>query len=282
YYFHQFPVYFLFGNLFILLPVNIIMGLGALVLLPYTAFLASCFEWSLNFTNESLKWIANLPFSGISAIYIQWYDFFFLFLGTILIMLAFDLKNKKILMCALLALILFQASVAINKLECFNQRKVIFYSLKRGYATLFITGNLGWLVTDLNKDHKDFIFHIQPSIELYKIAKLRIISIHDSLDTKLFKINQHQIKFYNYKLLVISPSLNNSIIEEYPSFDGLWIHNNPHLELLTLRKSINGNALFIDASNKAYKANKLASEGIKLGFSTFLSRKDPAYILNLK
>ncbi|KQM66136.1 hypothetical protein ASE74_09630 [Pedobacter sp. Leaf216] len=56
YYFHQFPVYFLFGNLFITIPLVLMMYLGIAILVPWLSFLAPIFEWIINFTNSVLRW----------------------------------------------------------------------------------------------------------------------------------------------------------------------------------------------------------------------------------
>ncbi|WAC42741.1 ComEC/Rec2 family competence protein [Pedobacter sp. SL55] len=78
YYFHQFPVYFIISNLFILIPITILMYLGIAILLVRVYFLAPIFEWIITFTNQGLKWISNLPYAGITEIWLnKWQLFLF-------------------------------------------------------------------------------------------------------------------------------------------------------------------------------------------------------------
>ncbi|RZK26129.1 MAG: ComEC family competence protein, partial [Flavobacterium sp.] len=71
YYFHQFPLFFLLGNLFILLPVNIMMALGTLGLIPGLEFMLSLLEWTIIFTNSGLKLISELPYASVHGIFID-------------------------------------------------------------------------------------------------------------------------------------------------------------------------------------------------------------------
>ncbi|SER78314.1 ComEC/Rec2 family competence protein [Pedobacter rhizosphaerae] len=81
YYFHQFPVYFLLANLFISLPLVVMMYLGIIILIPGMGFLSPILEWIINSTNLILKWMANLPFATISSVWISFPQFILLSLA---------------------------------------------------------------------------------------------------------------------------------------------------------------------------------------------------------
>ena len=71
YYFHQFPVYFIISNLFITLPVILLMYIGIILLMFRLYWLSSLFEWLIIFMNRGLEKIAGLPYSSINSI---WYS----------------------------------------------------------------------------------------------------------------------------------------------------------------------------------------------------------------
>ncbi|HCN83979.1 MAG TPA: competence protein, partial [Sphingobacteriaceae bacterium] len=83
YYFHQFPIYFLLSNLFIVLPVTIIMYAGLIFLfIPWDVLLIPL-GWllnkSINFTNLGLLYIEDLPFANISGIWINTWTYLLIY-----------------------------------------------------------------------------------------------------------------------------------------------------------------------------------------------------------
>ncbi|WP_276088147.1 ComEC/Rec2 family competence protein [Pedobacter sp. JY14-1] len=65
YYFHQFPVFFLVSNLFIAIPVALLMYIGIAILLFRVTWLCPLFEWLTDFMNTGLNSIASLPCSVV-------------------------------------------------------------------------------------------------------------------------------------------------------------------------------------------------------------------------
>ncbi|KIO79018.1 hypothetical protein TH53_00175 [Pedobacter lusitanus] len=61
YYFHQFPVFFMISNLFITLPVILLMYIGIILLIFDLYWLSPLFEWLIIFMNEGLKKNSRSP-----------------------------------------------------------------------------------------------------------------------------------------------------------------------------------------------------------------------------
>lgn len=120
YYFHQFPVYFLISNLFILLPIAVLMYMGIIILLFKIEILGPAFKWLINFTNEGLRRIAALPFSNVSDIFISKTELTVLCITLLLFVLALSEYKKRLLLASLIGLLIFQLLLTSDKL---NNRK---------------------------------------------------------------------------------------------------------------------------------------------------------------
>ena len=173
YYFHQFPVYFLLSNLFIMLPATLMMYLGLSMLLFRLYFLAPLLEWIINFTNSGLKWIANFPYSTISAIWWNKTALILLFVFLILFVLALNKAQKKLLFPALGALLLFQSILSFQKMQAFRQQKTIVFKLRRNYAIAYLKSNKAILFTDLAPESKVFQYSIKPCLDEHHIKEIQ-------------------------------------------------------------------------------------------------------------
>lgn len=121
YYFHQFPVYFLISNLFILLPIAVLMYMGIIILLFRIEVLGPAFEWLISFTNKGLTWIAALPFSSVSGIFISKIQLVVLCVTLLLFVFALSGYKKRLLFASLIGLLIFQLLSTRDKLKMAGQ-----------------------------------------------------------------------------------------------------------------------------------------------------------------
>lgn len=172
YYFHQFPIYFLISNLFIIIPIALLMYLGIIILLGKLEFLAPIFEWLIKFTNSGLRWIADLPLSSLSAIWISKTELWLLCIALTLFILALAGFKKRMLLVSLACFMIFQSFLAYDKLKAFHQKKTIVFNLRKNYATAFIWGQKAMVITNLNPASKEFKYFIQPALDQHKIKEI--------------------------------------------------------------------------------------------------------------
>ncbi|MBC7615200.1 MAG: ComEC family competence protein, partial [Pedobacter sp.] len=175
YYFHQFPLYFIFSNLFILIPITLLMYLGISILLFKLYFLAPIFEWLIIFMNNGLKWIANLPFSGINQIWIDKIQLSFLSIAIVFGLIAMAKYKKHSLLTSMIMLVIFQSLIALKTITVNNQRKIIFFTLQKGYAAAFINTQKAILLSSLKVNDKNFQFYIQPVFNQLRIKHIHFI-----------------------------------------------------------------------------------------------------------
>ncbi|SFG76433.1 ComEC/Rec2 family competence protein [Pedobacter insulae] len=281
YYFHQFPVYFMVSNLFILIPITLLMYLGISILLFKLYFLAPIFEWIIIFMNRGLNWIANLPFSGVNQIWISKFEL--CLLGTALAfgILALVGRKKYNLISALLLCLSLHLSFTLSTIRAKEQRKILFFTLRNGYATAFINRQEAIVVTNLSAKDKNFTFFIQPALDQLKIKNSHLIKWQTDLDYKFFRKKHHQIKFFNHDILLIDSSFNYKSIAKNPAFDMVWLHQNPRIKLADLRKTINFNGLVVDGSNTTFNIKKYVDGAKKINIVPTVLKKNKAYLIDL-
>lgn len=281
YYFHQFPMYFIFSNLFILIPITLLMYLGISILLFKIFFLAPIFEWLIIFMNDGLRWIANLPFSGVNQIWIDKFELIFLSTALLFGLMGLAIYKKQYLFISLGFLLVFQCLNTKKVVDLKNQKKVIFFSLGKGYCAAFIKANKAILVSDLNPKGKTFQFYIQPALDQHRIQSTLRVTWETIAKYPYFTKTNHQINFYGYRILLFDTSLNGVIINRKPTFNLLWIHKNPKHPLHELKKSVIFKSIIIDATNYTNNQIHYVAEANKFKIRSHILKKNKAYLIDL-
>lgn len=282
YYFHQFPIYFIISNLFILLPIAVLMYVGIAILLLKAYFLAPAFEWLIVFTNNGLKWIADLPYSGITEIWLTKSQLWLLTLLIVLITIGLACYKKRHIVMAGVVLLLLQVSFSYQKVMAQNQKEIVFFSLRKNYAAAFIDGNNSIILTDLSPDDKNFEFFVQPTLHQKRISHIHFVKWNEDYIGKNFVKRHRQILFKNKKILLMDESFDNKKLTEKPNFDLVWLHNNPKQQLPQLTQEISFKHMVIDASNKDYIISKFEQQAKNLDIATNVLKKNKAITVNLK
>lgn len=281
YYFHQFPLYFLFANLFISIPLVLMMYLGIAVLIPAFGFLAPVFEWIINFTNAILKWIANLPYASFSSIWINLPEFVLLSLSLGLFIYALAKFNKQFLFSSLVLFVCYQLLVMRDDLNSLDQRKIILFSLRKNYAAAFINGREAVLVSDLSAEDKNYNFSVVPALTKLKVDKIRFISFNKDTVLGQFVLKNNQIAFFNYKMLLIDENLNDKNINGNATFSSIWLSGNTKFNLTKMDLGIKYKTAIIDATNKDYKIEILKRYMENNDIDVHVLKKNKAYLVQL-
>ncbi len=127
YYFHQFPVYFLISNLFIILPIALLMYTGILILVFRIAALGPVFDFMIKFTNKGLKLISELPMGSISEIWIGKTELVLLYCAMFSITIALTYYHKKLLFIGLAFYLIFQSMVTFQHFKAWRGSSANFF-----------------------------------------------------------------------------------------------------------------------------------------------------------
>lgn len=165
YYFQQFPVYFLFGNLFILLPLNCIMALGALALIPQLNFIAPLLEYTLQFTYGGLHWLSKLPYSTIQGIQYGKIEVLLTSFAITALSVGFLYRKFWSICSGLFAVLITQSLLLYQQLKSKDQ--ILIYSMKSNWAISFQSNRHSGVFSNLSEIQSAARFSILPSIKNY-------------------------------------------------------------------------------------------------------------------
>ncbi len=188
-YFHQFPVYFLVSNLFVIPLSTGVLVVGIFLLaISFITPLAEMIGFVLEWIIKALNWVVfqteGLPFSLINNIYLTTFQCWLL-MGIILaIILLFEYRNIKWLYAGFAFTVLFSLGQWIHFYDDVKQDEFIVYNINGHQAMEFISNGKSIFVADsiLKSDQERIRFHIQPNRLKHGIASIRSVNI-DSFDT---------------------------------------------------------------------------------------------------
>lgn len=281
YYFHQFPAYFLFSNLFILLPVSLIMYVGLVIILARMHFLAPVFEWLITFTNEGLRWISKLPYASISGI---WMDHFQLAILSICLtagVLAFIYFNKKLLFLCLAMCCMLLLKVAYDQHERAKQKRIIFFSLRNSAAIAFIYKDRAWLLSDHPQTAKNIKYFVIPALEQSGVQKITQLKLHERHKSDFLQLKDHQLTFFNYKLMLADTCFNHKKLNNHMNFDAINVTLNSRIDLDPLLSMTTAGRLIIDGSIATYRAEYYENVANNFNIPVYNLKIKKAYLINL-
>ncbi|TDQ11146.1 ComEC/Rec2 family competence protein [Pedobacter metabolipauper] len=200
YYFHQFPVYFLLSNLFIMLPTALLMYLGILILLGKFEFLGPAFEWLINFTNSGLEWISTLPGANLSSIWLNKIELLLLCMALTTLATALSSFKKMHLYISLMCFLMLQSIHSYGWVTALKQKKMIIYNLRKHHATAFIYAERAIVMTDLDPNGKAFHYFIKPGLDRDHVQKIIFINGNRDTTTSFFSLKGNTITFLKFRM----------------------------------------------------------------------------------
>ncbi|SMD41611.1 competence protein ComEC [Aquiflexum balticum DSM 16537] len=166
YYFHVFPSYFILSNLIAIPGAFLIMSFGVpFMVFAEVPFLGQWLSWvtdKLIFSvNAVIFWIQDLPYSRISEISLSSFSIFIYWVMLILMIVLWVNPGKKPAIAFLLFLIFFGVIRILNSIEDKNRQELLFYSIDKGLAVDFISGNNLFYLDDASS--ADISYKVQPN-----------------------------------------------------------------------------------------------------------------------
>lgn len=182
-YFHQFPVYFLISNLFVI-PLSTVVLISGIVLLAVSGltFLASVIgkiTWGLIWAlNKIVFVVEDLPLSIINNIYFTTLQCWVLMGILTGIVFLFQFRNIQWLYFSAACAIWFTVLQWVHFMKEVNQRQFAVYQINQRMAYEFIDRGQSYFRSDtaLRNDNERIRFHIRPNRLMHGVAAL-----HDSI-----------------------------------------------------------------------------------------------------
>jgi len=274
-YFHDFPVYFLASNVFIILPSMIVMYAGIVFLaLPHIPILSGSLAWLLEKTisimTKTLSIMEHAPFGSISKIWINGFEFVLAYAITIGILCFLIQRNKQWLKFSLVAILLVSISFSLKAYRSMNTSSITFFSLRKNTGILFRNGGDGLLLTDLSEKEKAYQYSVQPDLDSCRISNLKYLGKDTS--TVNFSKQGHLIRFKDQTILLLDQSFEGKTFSDRLNIDYLYITGDPHINLPFLKQNFNFKQLIADGTNSTRLLKQLEQEA-RLSNFTFVNLK---------
>jgi len=278
FYFHQFPVYFLFSNLFIIIPSAVIMYSGILfLLLPQipvvSGYIAWILEKSIIIMNKALALIEHAPFASMGKIWLTTSEYLLLY--TIILCAFYFMYDKKpwLLKTSLVCTLLFCTSWSIKRVNASATNRIAWLNLKKHAGMVFKKGNEAMVLTDITADDKIYRYSIQPYLDSCQVKSVNVIHINQDVKTPWLVKKDHFIQFLDKKIMLLDGETYNKLPRMLKT-DYLYLTGNPGAALNQLG-DIDYSMLIIDGSNSdnlIRDAQKVAN--IKTGNIKILKRNN--------
>ena len=285
FYFHQFPVYFLLSNLLIILPVTIIMYSGILLLaIPFEGVLLHLGKFLsglINLTNDILFRIEDLPFSGISGIWINGFQLFLICIVILAFLLWSELRLKIFVFTALTSCLILFMSISFDRILNSRKEELIFFSIRNKSAIAYSHGAKCIVLADFDSADKVFSYTIKPSLESRGGSEITLFNIDSTVSAGSYWSDSNFMQFGKCRILRWDRKVSLPKSGKRLRVDILILSHNPVQSLADINAFVEFKKILIDPTNSEYKINLWLTESVKLNVSTYVLKKSPAYIIKL-
>jgi competence protein ComEC len=265
FYFHQFPVYFLVSNLFIIIPTMIIMYSGIIyLLLPQIPFLSKAIafvlENSILLMNKFLTWIEHLPFASISKIWLTTAEYLLLYV--IIISLFYFLYDKRswLLKLSLVSILLLSISISLKRVNKSRTNSIAWLNLNKHKAIVFKNGNSAIVLTDLKDTDKTYRYSIQPYLDSSQVNNTRLLPLNQNIKTAWLVKKDGLVQFLNTKMFLINRQPADESLNPKLKIDYIYLTGNPRTGLTAINDNFDYKLLIVDGSNSDNYIGKLKEE----------------------
>ncbi|HUQ97413.1 MAG TPA: ComEC/Rec2 family competence protein, partial [Chitinophagaceae bacterium] len=247
YYFHQFPVLFLFTNI-LAVPLSSVILIGEL-LLCFFFFIppaAGAVGWAttlaIRFLNGYIQRMETISFAVWPGLFISALQAFLLLLFIAGISVWLLEKRRAGLWAGLSCLMLFMALRTFSFFQAARQQEVVVYNIAKHQAIDLYNGRTAAFIGDANLLHDETAnrLHLQPSRTAHRIRSVQAMA------PKAFV-------FGGKKILIVDTTLRLQTFSK-PHIDVLILSKNPKVSIPELATHFEITQVVLDASVPAWKA----------------------------
>jgi competence protein ComEC len=258
-YFHQFPVYFLISNLFVIPLSTAVLVLGILVLAfsfisPLVIMLGKLLTGIIYLLNETVFITEKLPFSLISDIHITTLQCWLLMAFLVCLIFLFEFRSARWLYASIIFGIIFCCVQWNHFLDSINRSRFIVYCVSGHHAFEFIKNGQSYFIADsaLLEDTDRQRFHIRPNRLLNGVARVRGV---ESLPAAKWTKNMLMVEWQTKTIAHISKKGDNMPLNF--QVDYLIVSNNSFSIDKNWTNSKKIGKLIVDGSNSRTYINKM-------------------------
>ena len=278
YHFHQFPLLFLFTNIFAV-PWSGFVLYAELLLLIFSwwqsaaTIIGIAIQWMIEVMNTFILNVDGLSFVVLESLQISIQQAIILFAAIIGFSVGMIQKKAKAMLLGLFFVMCFFGIRCVDFINKQQQQKIIVYNVPSHTAIDLIEGRKHQFIGDsiLNGDGFLNNFHIKPSRILYRTSEVNFLNniIYDN----------NFIITKNKKIVVINAPIYYD--GEKIQVDAIIITKSPKLYIKQLAEIFDCKQYVFDGSNSIFKITKWAKDCDSLHLPYHICSLQGAYQLNL-
>ena len=295
YYFHQFPVYFIFTNI-VVIPLSwliIFLGLAVLATSGWQLIshvLAFLLKYLLMAMNISVSFIEKLPYSKIEGLVLNVPEVILIFSIIILFSSFLLQKQGKYLFYSLIFSTLLSGSFLVRKIQNHNRHELVVYSINNKTAIDFTEGEKVLFLADstIASKSKEYDYNIKNN-RIFKGIKEEILCCADSINLSIpnDKFNflkyfpENYFQFRNKRIGIIDKKYVPVIAGSKLKLDYLIITGNPNIKISDLLNIYDPGLIIFDGSNNYYKIKRWTKECLEKNIKFYNVKDEGAFITQL-
>lgn len=281
YYFHQFPLLFIFTNLFAV-PLTTLILYTEIVLVfvhyitPVATFLGKIISLLISFVNNTVLALSHLTFAVWSEIHISWLQMTLLFLIIAFISIWLFYKRNQSFILATCSFFIFCLTLLHREFTVLHQQKVIIYNIAGQRSIEFIAGNKFYNpdIDSLHRKKKNETYTLNPSHTFFSVKKSDKALITNEQETG--------VEIFSFKGCRIMRIEQSNFKAETPlSVDLLIISNRCEIDSGWLSQNINPKKIILDSSIPFWKIEKLKMALANTTIPVYTVQEQGAFILNI-
>jgi len=284
FYFHQFPVYFLVGNLLAVIPVAITMYTGIIyLLLPQVAGLSKFLGYILVHTillmNKMLTFMEHLPFATIDKVWISTAEYLLLY--AIIISLFYFLYDRKpwLLKLSLACILLVSISFSLKKINAQRTNTLAFLNLKKHTGIVMKNGDSAIVISDLADTDKDYKYSVQPYLDSSGITNVKVYNLKQGMRSAFAAKDYNLVQFRNIKILICNGQADYAYINNTFNPDYIYLTGNAYPAINSIDKKHVNEKLVVDGSNSNHFISMLQMQANRAGIKYTVLKRNKSLLL---
>jgi competence protein ComEC len=291
YYFHQFPVYFLVSNLFVIPGATILLVLGLVTIVtgmiyPSLALIPGyLLDRSIYLLNEAVFLVDQLPHSLVTGLYITKVEVWLCYGVIILFFAALQYRSFTSIVVASCFLLLQLSSVYYRNWLATFQRQVVFYEIPDKTAIDFIDGKHSKLLISRYEPAELELLSFQ--MDPYR-RTANLTSIIDDIESwdqsDLVDQNEYysMICWQGIRILILDkPLARNHNIQGKIAADVLLLANDAIRNIAGLPSEIEANVIMISSDYSPHLVSRLLYQAKGQDIEIHSLSKDGYWLLDL-
>jgi competence protein ComEC len=260
-YFHQFPVYFLFSNLFVI-PLSFVVLIAGITLIalsavaPLAGLLGLLLQWTVWFLNYGVFKLEALPFSLIDNVYITTFQCWVLMTALVFSVFLFRFRKFSMAVAVCISIIMFSILQWNHFYEEVDVKKFTVYKVSGFSAVDMIDRGQAFTLLDsgLMSNRESIRFHIRPNRLISGVSAIypadQLGFIHEYTGCRVVLWNELSILQIQGKDFSYPPIL----VPDYVILGNNAIRDWSDISALKFQK------LILDSSNSFYFADRILKE----------------------